>query len=712
MRDMPFTQVRIPVRKYLSFVVVVVVLFSSCLIVGQINSLNSPTALILEIDADRDEHLQIFWKKRNQGYSQDRSARALIKPSQTSYRFILPGYGGYDTIRIDPFERPAEIVLRSLYYGNGDRPFLEVSGGDDLLKFVVPEPGSCVIQKARDGLIISSAGNDSRLVLKTKSPLLFLSGYRTTLVLASLFSVIAAGLLFYLLSNSYRQNSFSHYPKNLRQWGAWGSGIFLGAIYLLYTFPAILPEEATKTAYPAWLIIFSVWLFIPTFYFVTRPESSWRSPLPTRLSWLGYALPICVVFGFHLLAFWPASMSPDSLDQWDQIVTFDFKDWHPTFHSLTLWLVTRIWESPSMAGIFQIVLLASSFGWALARLQVYGVPRTILFCSGLFFALTPVNGLMAITIWKDIPYSAAMLVFAVCLLEIALTSGRWLSTKKNIIFLALVILLVSLYRHNGIFPAFMTPLILFLLYPRQWKSVTIIVLISASLHVMIRGPLYDKLDVSRGTPLDHVIAQIETRLSTWVDGNEPEAADSRVIIRPGAVSDKGSLSHELEAPSTGMPEVLQSSSLLWQIKPLEGYYKRVDYVNLWGQQKEQLRIRYISGNDLGLSENPQIETITEMLYRLFEQSKHHVALFWMWRPAVYLYLLVGAALIATLRHRKMLMLPLVPLVLNSAPTLFFIIHKSIFRYHYAIVLTAFLLILPYLFVTPDCSDNSTKSGRS
>jgi hypothetical protein len=90
------------------------------------------------------------------------------------------------------------------------------------------------------------------------------------------------------------------------------------------------------------LFIFSVWLNTgekPT----TLPQKR------SRWQWIIYSIPMILVWTIYLFTFWPGLMSSDSFGQWHEIVTGVFYDAHPAIHTLTMWLITRLWFSPAIS---------------------------------------------------------------------------------------------------------------------------------------------------------------------------------------------------------------------------------------------------------------------------------------------------------------------------------------------------------------------------
>ena len=153
---------------------------------------------------------------------------------------------------------------------------------------------------------------------------------------------------------------------------------------------------------------------------------------PGKGEWLAYALPAVLVWGLSLLVFWPGMLSNDSLGQWGQALSGQMGDWHPIFHTFLLSVLMKIWYSPALPAMLQILALSLVFARGLGLLQAYGAPRWVLWAVAVIFALFPINPLFSITLWKDIPYAIALLALFILFLRIALTSGAWLAEKTSL----------------------------------------------------------------------------------------------------------------------------------------------------------------------------------------------------------------------------------------------------------------------------------------
>src|SRR5262249_38322432 len=114
-------------------------------------------------------------------------------------------------------------------------------------------------------------------------------------------------------------------------------------------------------------LVAGVWL-------ATRPARAEATPpLPSTL--LGYSAPSPLVWTPDLLVFWPGLMSPDSLEQWRQVLQGEINNEHPAFHTLTIWLITRVWFSPAAVALTQILALALMFGLVIRELERWSLSR-------------------------------------------------------------------------------------------------------------------------------------------------------------------------------------------------------------------------------------------------------------------------------------------------------------------------------------------------
>ena len=175
-------------------------------------------------------------------------------------------------------------------------------------------------------------------------------------------------------------------------------------------------------------LVIATWLgliiFTASVWFVTRPAFHHEQQPEHPFQWLWYSLTLIFTWSLFLLAFWPGLMSTDSLGQWTQMIQGMFDDSHPVFHTWTNWLITRAWLSPAAVAFAQLIALALVIGFGLKLMRKKGASGWITWRTVVLIALLPVNELMVITLWKDIPYTIAFIGLLLCVLLMIQSGGR------------------------------------------------------------------------------------------------------------------------------------------------------------------------------------------------------------------------------------------------------------------------------------------------
>jgi hypothetical protein len=246
------------------------------------------------------------------------------------------------------------------------------------------------------------------------------------------------------------------------------------------------------------LFVSSAFIFLVVTVFFLSQELKIKFYLPRRkYSWLLYTLPMIAVWGVTLMAFFPGMMSTDSNDQWGQILSGQLNNTHPVFHTLSMWLVTRIWFSPAAVVIAQILFLSLSVAWGIRLLEEHNLPPWAAWFLAAVFALAPLNANMVVVLWKDIPYSTSLFLFSLMILKIALTQGEWLEKRLSWVWLGLVGLCVASFRHNGLPIPFFTLPVLMLVFRKWWKPLLGGLALMSLMYVLIQGPFYKSLNIGQ-----------------------------------------------------------------------------------------------------------------------------------------------------------------------------------------------------------------------
>lgn len=423
-----------------------------------------------------------------------------------------------------------------------------------------------------------------------------------------------------------------------------------------------------------------------------------------------YALPMALIWGVYLLAFYPGMMSVDSMNQWGQVLTGVYNDHHPAFHTFLIWLVTRISLTPATVAMAQIIALALVAGGWLAFLAQIRLPRWLIGLTAAVFALSPVNGTMVNTLWKDIPYSTAVLGLTLILVKVVYSRGEWMAARYARIILGITLALVLLLRHDGAPVAIGTLGVLFILYPTRWSPWLTSALVCALLYLGVRGPIYQWVGVQRSTEL------AESSLSLWSMAAfaRPGSPTAQVIasLNPAASAWSCTVWQRLDPTwrqtdldlSPSFPQLI--TNVIQRVPAVFLYYLRCERSMEWvvwdpyGEVRNTSHVQVlVDPNPFGLRHDSQIPLLRDWIASWVMTTARDPNLNWfIWRPAFFLYFHLMVMGVLVLRHRDFhFLVPSIPILIQSV-TFSLILAAPNFRYHYAVYLVS-LISFPLLFST-------------
>jgi hypothetical protein len=438
-----------------------------------------------------------------------------------------------------------------------------------------------------------------------------------------------------------------------------------------------------------------------------------------KLQSFRYAPPCIAIWALYLLAFWPGLMSPDSIAQWDQVVKTSFSNNYPAFHTLTNWLITRIWLSPATIAAAQIIALAGVFSLTISELGRWGISGRVRAWVTAVFCLSPVNGMMVITLWKDIPYSCAMLGLFTVVLRSLRSDGCWLRSAQGMVALWSTVVLLSLYRHNGVPVVVLALTIMMIVWRRCSRELIRVGLNWLLFLIIVTGPVYRLIGVvpmAKFFALQNVMHQVGAMITHGVIRSNSDLS-YLASIQPidswlhyydcyslNGLVYNGNVRHQF-MESNGDPilgiwwrSIIQNpgivlahqkcvTSILWRIDEPRGRYGHLYTTE-----------RGIVENDLGLQSHSLWPRLRDFIYQAVDWSLDPQLIWFTWRPAIYFYALLLCVGLAAVRTKNLKVLLVgAPAVLNAL-IWFPLITTQDFRFQYPVYVMA--LIVPALLFVP------------
>jgi hypothetical protein len=441
-----------------------------------------------------------------------------------------------------------------------------------------------------------------------------------------------------------------------------------------------------------------------------------------------FFLPMVATWGVALCAFWPGIMSIDSLDQWAEVLHFSFTDYHPAFHTMTEWLVSGFGSNIAGIAVFQILFLAGVAACGYLVYAKFGVPGAVAGLACGIFTIWPANLFLAITLWKDIPYSASVLAIGIMLLEIIRTRGAWL--EKHWWLLGVTAALASLFRHNGIVPGVGTVVLLLFLYAKRRTSILLSLAVLLGIFFAVKYPLYSLVGVrgledqqrsifEMADEMHFLAAQVHNRTDftpeeaqllnaihpladewSFYDCHMVDKVYKTSVLRWDIAIQNAGMIHKmvldtaLRSPKASAKHMLCKTELIWNVLPAKYQQVYAAFVEP-GEFPNYTYIPPEGSSGIRIAQSPLLPGIgysLSVLARELTDSPWQALFF---RPALLMYLLFIVAAGTALRKREVSYLyVLIPVLLHIAGIILVLPSQQI-RYQYPIILIALMVIPLY-----------------
>lgn len=239
-----------------------------------------------------------------------------------------------------------------------------------------------------------------------------------------------------------------------------------------------------------------------------KQVKEWNLFKPTLKNFFIYWVIIFALYIPYFLTYYPGNITSDALSQITQSIGIGvLSNHHPLFHTFVIGIFANLgglFENYNigiaMYSIVQMLALSGIFAYTVYYMAKKEVPLSLRVITLIFYALYPVHALYSITMWKDIPFAISMLLFTIFITEIVTNKEKFFESKANLLLFAISILLVLLFRNNGIYVVILTAPFIFV-FARKYYKQLIVVFVSVLLiySALWKGLIFNILKVQEGS---------------------------------------------------------------------------------------------------------------------------------------------------------------------------------------------------------------------
>ncbi len=246
---------------------------------------------------------------------------------------------------------------------------------------------------------------------------------------------------------------------------------------------------------------------------------------------------ICLLCWFpYFLYEYPAIMTPDSINQFEQILhMIPYSNHHPWAHTMTIkalysigfFFTKDINASLAFFTFFQMCFMSGCIAWMIAALQKLKTKNAVCFFIIAFYALIPYHAVFAVTIWKDVMFSGAVLLFTTALTRLFFFSktegspadGPRQHTASCIIYI-LSGIMICLFRSNGWYAFLFSAPFLIYAFRRQLKTTLFLHFTILTVALIVKIPLMNMAQVAQPDFIESICIPLQQTARVICEGKE------------------------------------------------------------------------------------------------------------------------------------------------------------------------------------------------
>ena len=333
----------------------------------------------------------------------------------------------------------------------------------------------------------------------------------------------------------------------------------LALIFCTFTLAAkyeVILGTMTSTLFCAIILLFT-WFGLFLIYFYL---SIWLLQASERLHitgntyssvWLSFVTVIsCMLcWSFYFLHEFPGVMTPDSINQYAQVIgAYELNNHHSIvhtaliglFYNIGLTLTGNMYWGLAFYTLAQMLFMALVAGYVVRTMQKADIITPVIIIVILCYALIPYNGIFAVTIWKDVPFAGCLTLFSAALMRFllrgnaAVASGRAPKLHFGEYF-SLVIpyvfsgIMLCLLRTNGWYAFLVSLPFILLVYRKSWRTMLPIHAGILLLVLFVKYPVMQVYDIKQADFVESLSVPIQ-QIARVVAQNEGMSESQIVFV--------------------------------------------------------------------------------------------------------------------------------------------------------------------------------------
>ncbi|MBR3228520.1 MAG: hypothetical protein IKF68_08275 [Erysipelotrichaceae bacterium] len=259
---------------------------------------------------------------------------------------------------------------------------------------------------------------------------------------------------------------------------------------------------------------------------------------PNRLFIISFIALIIIYLPVWLMEY-PSNISPDTIDQINQILSGVYRNHHPFAHTMWLKLLMSFSDEINLrvgiAALLQLIINSAVFSLVIRKVYVKTKKLFYGILTFLFYSVLSFHAFYSITLIKDVTHATIACLLLMSLIDYFDSEGK----KKTValVLTAVFSLCFCLFRSNGYY-AFVITIIFAFVYmfmKKDYKLIISMVLVFI-LATVIKGPVYTSMGISKASSVESLSVPVQQIALTVKNGKELTKEERQLLNKVVDVS--------------------------------------------------------------------------------------------------------------------------------------------------------------------------------
>ncbi|MCR5628391.1 DUF6020 family protein [Eubacterium sp.] len=181
--------------------------------------------------------------------------------------------------------------------------------------------------------------------------------------------------------------------------------------------------------------------------------------------------------------------------------------------------------------LLQFIMFALVLSYVIKWLAAKNINKKLRIALLLIYGLVPIHNNFALTTLKDTNFSAAMVIYLLCIIDMALDIKAFTAKKFNLVKVCLSAIIMVFLRNNGFYVILLSAIILLIAYRKYYKKILIPFLVPILLYEVVTNAVYPALKISPGGEAEAYSIPLQQVARLVVEHEDALTEEDKDVIR-------------------------------------------------------------------------------------------------------------------------------------------------------------------------------------